>query len=178
MRSIIEETPRGLKVTVPSPRNLFGLLFLPVWLVGWAFGEISALRALSSGRGEGPGSFLFVWLAFWSLGGAWALLTFLRMLLGKERLELDGEVIRVQHELFGIGRSKEYELRHVQALRVANAGQVPVGWRGFAPGHGAIAFDYGAQTVRIGDGLDEAEAKQIISRFQQRYRFPPSASAV
>jgi hypothetical protein len=178
MRFVIEETPRGLSVTIPTPRNIFALLFLPVWFVGWALGEVSALRSLSGGGGKGPGSFLLVWLAFWTLGGVWAVLTFLRMLVGKERLELDGKVIRVRHEVFGIGPSKEYELRHVRGLRLANTGQVPIAWRAFAPGQGTIAFDYAAKTIRLGDGLEEAEAKQIISRLQQRYRFPSSASAV
>jgi hypothetical protein len=182
MRSLVEETPRGLSVTMPAPRNTFALLFLPVWLVGWvgwAFGELSAIRSLVGGTSDEPRLFLLVWFAFWTLGGGWAVFTFLRMLVGKERIELDGEVIRLRHELFGIGRSSEYELRHVQNLRVAGAAAgMPMAWRGLTPGQGAIAFDYGAKTIRMGDGLEEAEARQIISRLQQRHRFAPTASAV
>jgi hypothetical protein len=100
------------------------------------------------------------------------------MLVGKERLDLDGDVLRHRHELLGLGRSKEYELRHVHGLRAAAAAGLPAAWRGLAPGQGTIAFDYGAKTIRVGDGLEEAEAAQIISRLQQRRRFAPTASAV
>ena len=31
---------------------------------------------------------------------------------------------------------------------------------------GTIAFDYGAKTFRFGDGLDEAEGRQIIKKIQ------------
>ncbi len=36
-------------------------------------------------------------------------------------------------------------------------------------GEGLIAFDYGARTFRIGSGVDEAEAKQVILIIQQRF---------
>lgn len=178
MRSLVEETPGGLSISMPAPRHPFALLFLPVWLVGWGFGELSAIRSLLAGTTNEPRLFLLVWLAFWTLGGGWAALTLLRMLVGKERLDLDGDVLRHRHELLGLGRSKEYELRHVHGLRAAAAAGLPAAWRGLAPGQGTIAFDYGAKTIRVGDGLEEAEAAQIISRLQQRHRFAPTASAV
>ncbi len=36
-------------------------------------------------------------------------------------------------------------------------------------GQGIITFDYGAKTFRFGSGLDEAEAKMILSEITQRY---------
>ena len=36
-------------------------------------------------------------------------------------------------------------------------------------GGGIIAFDYGAKKFNFGTGIDEAEAKKILSEIQQRY---------
>ena len=175
MRSLVKETPRGVRVTMPAPRSIFSLLFLPLWLVAWAFGEVSVILFLAKGI-EGELGFVLVWLILWTLGGGFTLLTLLRMLAGKERLELEGDVMRHRYEIFGIGWSREYELRHVQNLRVASpGGGMPTAWLGFGEGGGLIAFDYGAKTIRAGDGLDEAEARQIIARLQQRHRFAPTA---
>ncbi len=153
---------------VPAPRNLFALLFLPGWLVGWVLGEVVVIASLLAGGSRQP-LFLMVWLVFWTLGGGYAALMFLRMLVGKEHLELERDVFRVRQEVFGIGRSREYELRHVQNLRVSGT-RVPAPWRQFMAGQGTIAFDYGAKTIHIGDGLEEAEARQIITRMQERHR--------
>jgi hypothetical protein len=38
-------------------------------------------------------------------------------------------------------------------------------------GGGPIAFDYGSQTVRIGSGLDEAEAREIVKELRSRHAF-------
>ena len=35
-------------------------------------------------------------------------------------------------------------------------------------GGGAIAFDYEAKTLRFGAGLDETEAKQVVTAIQKR----------
>jgi len=37
---------------------------------------------------------------------------------------------------------------------------------------GAITFDYGAKSVRIGAGLDEAEGRMIVQRIKDRGAVP------
>ena len=41
-------------------------------------------------------------------------------------------------------------------------------------GGGVIAFDYEARTIRFGAGLDEAEAKEVVTAITQRYRIQES----
>jgi hypothetical protein len=40
-------------------------------------------------------------------------------------------------------------------------------WYGFLPG--SIAFDYGARTIRFAAGLDEAEARALVERINERF---------
>jgi hypothetical protein len=159
-----------LEIRIPAPRSLFPMLFLPVWLVGWAFGFVSAIRDFGSGPGA-PQAFLAVWLTAWTLGGIGAMLTFLWMLCGQQIVRLGHQVLSVRWEILGIGYTREYDARHIQAFRVLplppsihpfiRAGGM-WGWTG-----GPLSFEYGSRTVRFGLALDEAEAKTLLPRFQE-----------
>jgi hypothetical protein len=41
----------------------------------------------------------------------------------------------------------------------------------WGPGGGRFAFDYGAQTVRLAGGIDEAEAREIVGELKSRHPF-------
>jgi len=42
-------------------------------------------------------------------------------------------------------------------------------------GGGPIAFDYGFKTVRLGSGVQDAEAREIVKELRSRYTFPETA---
>ncbi len=87
MRSTIEPSEGGYIVRIPIRRQVFAMLFLPVWLVGWSFGEVFAARqVLGSALPLAGNAFLLVWLAGWTLGGAFAWSTFLWQVAGREAL--------------------------------------------------------------------------------------------
>lgn len=93
--------------------------FLTVWLAIWALGEGVVLwilargsRALITGTPPAPGwdalqpapalalgTFLLLWLVFWTLGGVIAVREVLRLLCGWDRLVLTAEEIRIEHGL-------------------------------------------------------------------------------
>jgi hypothetical protein len=70
-----------------------------------------------------------------------------------------------------LGWSRSYDLAHVKDLRVT-----PVvygsGYRGgrnpFNLTGGPITFDYGAKTIRLGAGVEEAEAKTLVETIKDR----------
>ena len=73
-RSRSNETAAGFEVVIPAKRHAFLIAFLPIWLVGWAWGEIIVIALLlNSDLSTGPSLFLLVWLAGWTLGGGFAL---------------------------------------------------------------------------------------------------------
>lgn len=187
-RFSVETLETGTCITIPSRKNWFAIAFLGFWLMGWAFGEIAVLgvvgtsifAALSGKATEasagflGVSGFLLIWLAGWTVGGGFALYTFFWQVAGKEVIEVSNSAITIAQKIFSFSRPKEYESTHIQALRVSppiqsmfspwsNAG------RFWGIGDGLIAFDYGAKTYRFGSGLDEAEAKMILSEITQRH---------
>jgi hypothetical protein len=74
-RFTADATPEGLRVTLPPARSVPGMLFLAVWLTGWAFGEVQVTQQLLSPADGAPQLFLVAWLIGWTVGGAFALAT-------------------------------------------------------------------------------------------------------
>lgn len=127
--------------------RFFVAAFLGAWLCGWAAGEwfaggvfLAGLRdLLAPGFGErwlphmknaAPANpwpilgFLAVWLTFWTVGGVFAGWQFLRMLLGRDRVNWNHEGVEVE-EWAG-------PLRSVRRLAWSAASQLP------APGQAGI----------------------------------------
>ena len=174
-RFTIEDRDDRTRIVLPSRKVWFVLLFLGVWLVGWACAEVSVLSVVIAGRGAGSAPFLSFWLVGWTLGGAMAFFSLLWQLAGSETIEVTGETLRVWRSIFGLHLpARIYAAEHVQDLRVPvrdaphpfsrERTNVLLGL-----GPGAIAFDYGARTIHIAAGADEAEAKLIVAAICQRY---------
>jgi len=183
--SILEEGST-LKITIPSRKSLYTILFLGVWMGGWVFGEVSAAGQVfggllpNSSQAEthvsgGIDLFTLVWLVGWTIGGVFALYTLLWQLAGKEKIEVSYESIKVQRAVLGLGRVKEYLAAHVKSLRVAPPSDIrnqfgrlrSLGMMGASGG--ILTFDYGAETAHFGEGIDEAEAKQILETILLRF---------
>lgn len=174
-RSSSRDTTGGLEISIPAKRNIFTLVFLSAWLVGWGFGEVFATRELLFGSLHTPDLFLGAWLIAWTAGGAFAIYGWLWMINGREVVVLRADALVVKRNLWALRTSREYDLHHTKNLRVAPASWNPYEWSGamlfWGVGAGPIAFDYGSRTVRIGSGLEESEARDIVGELKSRHSF-------
>jgi hypothetical protein len=173
-RHTTEDTIDSLIISIPSKKNLLLILFVGFWMVGWFSGETSALNGLINGGFNNPDLFMIAWLGGWTIGGIFVMSLLLWQIFGKEKIEIANHSIIYSRTVLIPFFPKEYSFEHIKNLRVAHIGYNGMYGRsrnmafwGFGPG--LIAFDYGSQTVRIGVGIDEAEAKQILAEIQQRY---------
>jgi hypothetical protein len=157
----IEDTPDGLRITMPVPRMGCVSVFLGVWMVAWAAGEISAVSALvAMGTAFAPGSaFMLIWLTGWTIGGIAAAAALLMSIGGAEIVTVGGGIIRRRAEAFGKGLSWRYPIERCGNFR-------PTG--GSGGDRTFITFDYaspkGAHAVRFGSGLTEASTTEIAER--------------
>lgn len=162
-------------IVIPSRKQWFHILFLAFWLVGWFFGWTSAAAELFM-YPSSPDGFLVIWLIGWTVGGIYAASTLFWMLFGQDRVEITYDAFHVRRQIAGIGHTKSFEMVSVSDLRVVqyppprsmwknNRNNVSTVWKLDGP----ITFDYGAKTYHFGDGVDEAEAKQIVTRIQQQF---------
>ena len=172
-RFTAEQLPGGIRITIPAARSWFVILFVSCWLGGWYFGESSAIHDLLNPRSEkNPVGFLGFWLLMWTLGGLSALFSILWQLFGREVLETSPGVLLQRRRIGNLGISREYTQTEVRALRAAPPellGRNTRGFGQFGRNTGAVAFDYGGRTIRIGFGLDEAEAARVVELLRPYY---------
>ncbi|MFL5739909.1 MAG: hypothetical protein ACJ75B_06805, partial [Flavisolibacter sp.] len=120
------------------------------------------------------GFFVLFWLIGWTVGGFFALRTFLWILHGKEIITVGSNSLQIDKKGLLLFKPKEYDLREVKNIRVQEDN---IGFNGifgrrndfsaFNSG-GTIRFDYGLQTVKFAGGMDEAEARFIIDKLKER----------
>ncbi|MGH8031441.1 MAG: hypothetical protein ACREO8_03515 [Luteimonas sp.] len=170
-RARIDSSFAGLRIAIPARRNWFVILFLLAWLGGWVMGETSAIRMLASGKGEV--GFMVFWLCGWTVGGAFAIGAWLWNVAGMEYISIRNGELAHRFAVGPVGWSREYALAHVTRLRAVPTPQAAFGQRWgnnpFVPNDGTICFDYGAKTIRMGSGLDEAEARQLVDQMTSRH---------
>jgi len=173
-RSSINDLPQGIEIVIPAKKNYFLILFLAFWLVGWAFGEVSAIGTFLNSESKAPTLFMVAWLGGWTAGGAFAIFAWLWNIKGKEIVRIDGMELQHKRDFVLFSRSKEYEIANIQDLRLNSN---PSSMFGFNNGMefwgftgGTVSFDYGHSTHKFGAQLDEAEAKHIVETIKKRYK--------
>jgi len=174
-RSVISDDGDALQITIPTRKNWFLILFMGAWMGGWFMGETSAIGQLTGERSNSGGdAFLMFWLAAWTVGGVFALFTWLWNLAGIERVMFRGDSVLIRREVLGVGFTREYDATQVRNLRLSGiAPSNMFAWRNsgrfWGQTGGMITFDYGSSTVQFGGGIDEAEAAQLVERAQSRF---------
>lgn len=172
-RSTINNYHDSIEIIIPSKKNWFIIVFLGLWLLGWIFGIIVGLSFIFIAPSSEGKFFSIVWLFFWSMGGALAMLIWLYILRGKEMVLIDPNELKYTRDFVLYKRVQEYSFNDIKSLRVDTThrsfydffiGLEIVGLSG-----GMIAFDYGLNTYRFGSKLDDAEAKYIVDKILEKF---------
>lgn len=180
-RITIADTSQGLRIVIPGRRSVFVAGLLGFWICGWAAAEVMVAAQVLNGDAPPEGElFMLAWFAFWTLSGMLAIYAWLWQVLGKEIVTVHGETLKTRRDIGGFGFEKDYSLLRMRDLRVEQAGFNPLDFSSsvqlWGIGGGVIAFDYGAKIHRFGTGLDEAEAKQVVTAIKQRHRIQESTT--
>jgi hypothetical protein len=176
-RATIQDNYTDVQIVIPAKRNWFIIIFIGAWLGGWLMGEIFAIGAVTRLFAGNPASlFILFWLIAWTVGGFFAFRTFLWNLKGKEVITVSSNQLKIDREGALLFKPKIYDLNEVKSIRVqddnSGFGGLFVGRRNDFAGFnltGTIRFDYGLQTVKFGNGIDEAEGKYIIEKLKERH---------
>jgi hypothetical protein len=193
-RAVVNDGPGGLEIVIPAPRVWPVVVFLGLWLMGWATGETFALRQVLSPAPVEAKVFLAAWLAFWTFGGTAALSICMWMLAGHERVRLRPDALVIRREAFGLGPTHVYELDRIRNLqarplppldgeseahgaRALPAGQAKRVLRFIGVGGPGISFTYASRPVRFGVALDPMEARGVVAQLQARHSFAAGQTA-
>jgi len=178
-RAIINDTIRGFTIEIPPKRNWFVIIFLTGWLGGWFVGELFALGVVTGSFGDGfqyAGSvFILFWLIAWTAGGFFAIRTWLWMIAGREIINFDNNELRIDKKGALLYSPKVYDLREVKNFELSPNSN-PAGFFGMNSNkdilslgsNGIFKFDYGFKTIKIANGLDEAEGRFILEKIREK----------
>ncbi len=159
------------RILVRPRRHAFAFVFLPVWIAGWALGEVVVAVILVRGLSLGT-PFLAAWLLVWTGAGVAALYTLAYLAAGREELTVDGRVLRVRRAIGPFGRTREFVLAEMGGLRQEAVSPVatPRGGELMWPwtGRGAVGFRYRGRSVLIGDGLEGADVATVLELLRVR----------
>jgi hypothetical protein len=169
-RSTILEEGERLTVIIPVQRHWSTIIGLGVWLCVCSAVLVFAGFVIRAGIWP-VGIFLIIWSAagccFWYYQ--------LRSICGREiwTISAADKSFCTRFEFLGIGKSRQFNLKHVHDLRASLATYDESVWRRswsvMGLGYECIAFGYGPQSYRAGYGLDEAEARIIVEHVLQRF---------
>lgn len=170
-RITIRETLDGLGIYNPARRNAFAILFMMLWLTGWAFGARFALSEILRGSSIVSSLFLLVWMAFWTVAGLGALVVLLWNLFGSERLFItDGMLVHSRG--FGPFRRKRiYPVGQVNSFRVDTRGNPATN----AVPLGSVSYQAGGGVRSFGVGMTREEAEASLAAIRRALPFPDSA---
>jgi hypothetical protein len=164
--------PVGLQISLPPRRSWSLSVQMIAWLGGWAIGEVLVGKALWFGT-SAPGSpFLVMWLAGWTLIGAWVVITVARQIAGQDILSIGNDVLTYRVAIAGLGLTRKFDLARVRGLRAEPVHEL-WDWTGaflpfFGAAEGSIAFEYGVRTYSLGPGLNDAEAAGIVDMLRAK----------
>jgi hypothetical protein len=174
-RFVVDRSGPVEMIRIKARRQVFALLFLPVWLTGWTVGGVVAISQVL----HEFSLFLCLWLCGWAVGWVFAAGTIAWMLMGAETVRVVGKDLELGTEIGPWKRNKLYQGAQLRDLRAAPANPL-ANFQMSGPfmrqmQGGAVQFTYGARTVRLAAGLDEAEGKLIVERLKKA--LPGSATA-
>jgi hypothetical protein len=159
MRSTLTEEGSSLCVRIPMRRSILLVVFVTFWLAGWSYGGWETGKHLV----QEFQFFEFAWMGMWAVGEIFGVYFLFRTATGEDLLLLSSDRLTLKKTIIGIGGDKNYRPSEVRNLRF----QREVGG-GRSHRSSRIAFDHGAKTVEFGEGLDEAEANQLIAVIKSR----------
>lgn len=174
-RAIIENHSDGLRITIPARTYLFTTVITVIWFPFWIFGAMVVPYKLVTEPLSFGTTYLAFWLTLWMLGGAWALNVLLWNLAGREIIDLGATTLRRRKQIPLFSRSREYAVASIAGLRLAPPRtyryyyQQDMSFLNFDDA-GAIAFDYGRDTHRLGSGLEQADAHYVIQEMRKRVK--------
>lgn len=171
-RARINQDINSLNISIPSKKNWFIIIFMTAWMGGWVMGEAFAIRTIfNSDTPIIANAFLLFWLVGWTVGGAFVIYTISWQLVGREIINVERGLLRIEKSVKGIGRKKVYDINSIQNIDINPTQDFGI-WGGnynlnlFGMKGGKIKFDYGMKTIKFANDIDEAEARMIIEKLK------------
>jgi hypothetical protein len=171
-RSKITMEGNTTKLTIPVKRNYLIIIFSLIWLLIWFSFFSSFNSTFGLFNDYGIDTFFMIWLTFWIIGGLAVMFLLLWNLFGKESIVLNNKHLELNRNLFGIGRKKQYDRRHLKNFRFNEIPDNMFSMKNrlafWGLGEGKVKFDYGMKSPSFGLSLEDAESNYIVKLMKEK----------
>jgi hypothetical protein len=89
----------GVELHILAKRDWGSLIFVPVWLIFWTFGGLTAMKWVIHPGPSTPRAFISLWLVGWPLGEVWAIYAWLWAAFGKEIVTIKEGSLNVRRDV-------------------------------------------------------------------------------
>jgi|GEM_PF-485245 len=166
----LKKTHAGLEIQLPMKGRIFIIAFLSFWLCGWLFGEVTVLANFAGPASDPdfPREMMLLWLVGWTFGGIAAISILIMAITLKEVIIIEPGKLQLKRSI-PFRKPEIYDLqrgRNFCVLR-SESGMLPFATFSaltlFKVNKGSIHFEQDQQLVRFAWGLDEMEARFLLS---------------
>jgi len=122
------EDPNGLRISIRVRRqDLLVYVFLVAWFLGWTVAGIKGISLLI----DHTPSRVPLWPLGWIFGEIWVLALVLFLIGGREVVTITPDFVKCSRQRFGIGVTRQYFLHEVLNLRCGPPRYRRPGWLAF-----------------------------------------------
>jgi hypothetical protein len=165
-RAIVNETFNHVEIIIPVKKNYLFLLAPVAGIASWwLIGGVGIFQQLLIPLKDSGlfGYFWVGWFCFVTLVGFRALWW---MLAGKEIINVGDGVLSIKRQGDWVARTKSYDLAEATNFRADDSNND--GNSRKYKKMGTLQFEYGADTIKFGEDLPEAEGNYILQRLKSR----------
>lgn len=166
LRIAVRETRDGLGIHIPPARKWAAVVFIAVWLCGWAAGEVFAISEFLGGGF--PALFLIIWLVPWTLAGLGCMWVIGWQLFGVERLYFTAGALVREWSMLGFGGQRMLHGADIVSVKIDGNVTNDIA------GVGVVRVETAGKTMRIGNGLPDYEAQLVAALIREAAGIGPS----
>jgi hypothetical protein len=156
----------GVELHILAKRDWGSLIFVPVWLIFWTFGGLTAMKWVIHPGPSTPRAFISLWLVGWLLGEVWAIYSWLWAAFGKEIVTIKEGSLNVRRDVLGYGWTRSFPIGSVGNLRASGVFPADSYWANLLIqmrlSGGTVGFDSQGRTQKFGIQLTESEAQEVV----------------
>ena len=166
-RLTINEYPQGVEIIISARRSPFLNIFLIAWMLAWTYGELEIINRLIEYEGDSPDAFIVFWACGWTLSGFLAAFIWLWNMKGEEIIRVSGDGLLRYRNYALFARLQTYRTESISNLRLTaltpNSVEMSGGMEFWGLAGGAISFDYDSGIQKLGLGIGESQASEVIT---------------
>ena len=182
--AVIKDDGYTLQIVIPVRKDIVHMIaafIMCVWLAGWLFGEISAIGVvLDFGPFAGSdealqvtfGMFIGLWLILWTLAGIVVFAFAVWFFFGKYIIVLSQGTLTLTKQALIFKREKHYSTGRIKDMRLRLYASAPYSdvykHRRRSPQSDTLSFSYGNKMVNFAAGIDDSEARYLLSLFHKK----------